>query len=369
VARDRGAARSTIVQRNVRPRDAAGGILVVGPLADRMGDPSRPDLSFFPASDGVAALRLVAHPGLGASIGVVFASAELPDMSGRDLLERVGVLLPNAARVLLVDDEEALPSVEELAAAGLDDAWITPADATALVRRADRERRTLARFRLLHRHLEDTRRALDRLEARYRGTRSARDQLAAAVRTALEEPADGPVRKRLERWWRDYAALIELREGRCPVHPGPVGLAGLVDEAVVRRSRAHRRSDLRHWQRARLDDVTAGALLDSSLAVRTLFLLVAGFSEFAATGAGLDVSVARERATLRLAVRLHGIDPALVDGLGAIRDPFARLPGGRLEGLSLDLVLVDALCEVQGVGLRLRHAGEALTAELDLIAA
>lgn len=369
MAKDRGPAlRQDRPQRgqraSTRPRAAAGGILVVGALA-AAEPPVGPSSSHFPAVDGITALRLLQHSGLASAIGIVVCDAELPDMTGTGLLGRVSALLPHCARVLLVEPDDALPSQEQLLALGVDDAWTTPPDLAALLARVERERPALAHIRALHRRLDETRRALDRLEARYRTTRSARDRLAASVRDVLAEDIPGPARQRLERWWRDYRTCVELRESRCPVHRRPASLGVLVDDALARMPPP--RADLADWRRGPPAPLRGQVNVDPSLMSRTLIRLFGGLAEIGAPGAGLQLAtVPAPRGRRRLRVFVDRIEPSLQGGSADLIDPFARLPDGALHRLSLDLVVAAALCEVQAQPFELQPHGEGLAVVLDL---
>ncbi|HSG89828.1 MAG TPA: hypothetical protein VLA56_11500 [Pseudomonadales bacterium] len=349
-----------------RPRLTRASALVVGRLA---GEAVSDGPDYLTAADGIAALRLLSSTSVCATVDVVAVDAELADMTGLGLLQRASVLLPHASRVLLVEDVDAVPRVEDLSTLGIEDAWVAPARVSELLRRIDLERGNLRRMRALNRRLEETRAALQRLETRYRDTRSARDRLAASVRTVLAEDVTGPARKVLEHWWRDYRACVELKESDCPVHRRRTGVDELIDDALARLGPL--RPDLGAWAAPRGSALGGSVVVDPTLVLRMLVRLLGGVAELAAADASLRWTANLQAAAAlprqrRLSLRVAPIVAPVAERVDALTDSFARLPDGCLAGLSMDLVVADALARVQGIELRFRLRGAALCVDLCL---
>jgi hypothetical protein len=245
---------------------------------------------------------------------------------------------------------------------------VAPTVTRELLHTVDLERSNLGRMRALHRRLEETRAALGRLETRYRNTRSARDRLAASVRAVLAEDGTGPARRVLEHWWRDYRACLELGESDCPLHFRRTPLDTLIDDAVTRLGPL--RPDLASWTEARPGALGGSVAVDPTLALRMLAVLLGGLAEIAAPDASLRWTASAQAGAddassgCALSLRVAPVVAMASEHLNLFMDPFARLPDGCLAGLSMDLVVADALARVQGIELRLRMRRETLCADL-----
>lgn len=301
---------STADRERRKTARTAEGVLLVSALAEMV--PSVRGIAGIAlrgASDGVSALRLLSRSEVSADIGIVIADAVLPDMSGAGFLQRAAALQPLAARVLLLDESEAVPAADRLLALGLADAWPQPTTLEALLQRLLHERAALLRVHHLHRRLEAASSALERLESRFRSVRSAHDQLAASVGAVVGEARDGPTHQRLERWWRDYGDWLELREGRYPIHPVVLHpdqlIAGALGELAT--SAAGPASEAWVASRPRLPPHSL-LRLDAVLARATLVRLLRGLSELAAPYASLGwMPAGTTHRYLRLELRVSAL--------------------------------------------------------------
>jgi hypothetical protein len=264
----------------------------------------------------------------------VFADAQLVDMTGTGLLDRVSLILPHAARVVLTDEGPAGDLADRPASALVTDVWSAPTAPEALVARFVRERRALRRMHALQCQLGEIHEALDVLRDRYTQARRTRDRIiASAAALQVHDAGCGG------EWWEDFAQLTRLAETGCPVHPRRLDGAALAD--------ALRRSGIEAPET--LGAVTV--LTDPTLLGESLARVATGLR-------GIGVSGAQPLATARvlggrglvISVEVFCSEaPAPADLL----DPLACLPGTRDGGTPLDLPLAEALCRAQGAGHRL----------------
>ena len=319
-------------------------LLIVGSRLPDAGARASPSASLVPCPSGAAALRAAADPVLAASVEVVFADAQLVDMTGTGLLDRMAGLLPSASRVLLVSEAEGGEQAAAPPSALVTDVWTTPVDGDALLARFERDQRSLRRLLALQAQLDEMHGAIDALRARYLEARQARDRLVDSV----GERGDGG-----SRWWHDYRQLTALHETGCPVHRRSLAAAAL--EAELLRVGV---------------DLVPGALgrgfaaqVDPSLLREILERLCAGLLRHGRRAARPQVHcrAVGEEVLLELSAPLER-----ACDVPALLDPLVALEGGPVEGAPLDLPLAEAMAEVHGTPLRLSVQGSELRAHLAL---
>ena len=345
--------------RLVRPSVVSprGGLaLVVGELVPDPLPACR--MAFVHAHTAQEALLLLSRGSVRSRVEMLVVQDDLVDAAGLGVLERLGVLVPNAARVLMLAPDRLPYLPRELAQMGLDDSWPTPRDGRELVRRLLWRRAALARTRAVHEELQLSFATLDSLERRYYGLRVARDRLVGNVEAALT--AGGRERELMERWWRGYQAWLQLRSGICPVHLQPVALGDFLGRLLSRQ-------DLGGWcLPARLPDREV-VYLDPALMQRTGRCLLRGVAELGRPNARLGWG--RLRATtqrLTLELTIDPVRPEVDDVEALLDDPFERLPDAALNFLSIDLPLAHELLRSQNAALRAVLTRPQMTLELTL---
>ncbi|MEE4301404.1 MAG: hypothetical protein V2J24_18335 [Pseudomonadales bacterium] len=278
------------------------------------------------------------------AIEAVFADAQLVDMTGTGLLDRIAGLVPAAARVLLVPEEDGGEHAAAPPSALVTDVWTAPTGGAALLARFERERRTLRRLHALQAQLDELSGAVEALRARYLEARRARDLLVDSVGARTDGGS---------RWWQDYRQLTALRETGCPLHRRALKAEALEGELL----------------RVGVD-LVPGALgrdfavqADPALLREILERLGAGLERHGQRGARAHAHCRCEgdRVLLELSAPLG----RHCDAAGLL-DPLAALEGGPIEGAPLDLPIAEALAEVHGTALRLSVLGGELRARLAL---
>jgi len=335
------------VRRAVPESSLAGAerpvILVVGALADCVEDLARSETTIVSHLSGTGALRACADAELCARIEAVFCDSNLPDMSGAGLLDRAARLLPGASRVLLVaDTAEEEDGLEASVSPLLTDVWQRPQAPSLLAARFLRERRALARQRLLQDELDALSDALDRLRARYEDTRQTRDRLVESMGALTDTRA-------CRRWSRDFRELTELREQGSPCHPRPLAARELLAELE------------------RIADPDGAAMQPGALRLRFDPALLREVLERTALGMD-EYAVPQTRPRFTVLVGEHDVEWEMsvhlarymeIDGL---LDPL--LDAGTRP--TLDLPIAAALADVQGTPLRLEVTGGKLRAKMTL---
>jgi len=338
----------------VPPR--GGLVLVVGELVP--DPPPACRVAFVHAHSSQEALQLIVLGSVRDRLEVVVVQDDLIDMSGLGLLERIGILLPHVARVLMLEPGRLPYLPRELAQMGLDDSWPAPRDGRELVRRLLLRRAALARTRAVYEELQLCCTTLDSLERRYAGLRVTRDRLVGNVESALA--ARGRKREFMMRWWQGYRAWLQLRSGICPVHLQPVPLGDFFGRLLPRQ-------ELRHWHLpARLPDREV-VYLDPALMQRTGLCLLRGVAELGRPNA--RVGWGRLRATpqrLMLELTIDPVRPEIDDVEALLEDPYERLPDASLRGLSIDLPLAQALLRIQSASLAAVMTRPQMTLQLTL---
>ena len=313
------------------------GILLVGALARSASPGSAASARLHPCASGAAALRLAADPSVGPKLEAVFADAQLVDMTGTGLLDRISLVLPQAARVVLTDDGPADELADRPASALVTDVWPVPAAPDALLARFVRERRALRRMHALQCQLGEIHEALDVLRDRYTNARRTRDRVVASV-AALHARTAGSGHR--GSWWEDFAQLTSLEETGCPAHPERLGGAALADALRCAGAEAPQSFG------------AVEVLADPTLLGEILTRIVAGLERAGAPGArALATSRVLAGRSLAVTVEIGCTESPDPDRL---LDPLAYLPDTREDGAPLDLPLAEALCRAQGSGHRLR---------------
>lgn len=319
-------------------------LLVGSPYLGVDPQPACAPAHILPCPSGAAALRAAADPRWAGTIEAVFTDAQLVDMSGTGLLDRMAGLVPEASRVLLVSEEEGGEQGATPPSELITDVWAAPPEAASLLARFARERRMLRRLHALQSQLDELHGAIDALRGRYLQARRARDLLVDSVGASATGGS---------RWWHDYRQLTALRETGCPVHRRTMQASALEGELL----------------RVGVD-LVPGALgrsfavqVDPALLREILERLCAGLKRHGRRGTRPQVHCRTEGEVVRLELSAPLARPC---DAAALLDPLAALEGGPVEGAPLDLPIAEALAEVHGTALRLSVLGVEVRARLAL---